>query len=302
MDKQKKIWLSVLAAVFVAIAVMFLFSQGTFEQAIADDVYIEEKESEITATDLDISEENAVTVTCSEQGVQVSGEGVSGGNGKVWITKPGTYLLNGRWDGQLVVSVYSDELVHLVLNGFEVYAEEGPAFYVESAAKVVVTAKEGSLNAFSDTASRSELSEADGCIYSMADLTFNGTGSFDIRGTYQDAVVSKGTIKFVEGSYTIWAADDGIRGRDGVMITGGIFDLQTEGSGIKTTHATNEKKGSVLITGGDLSVISGEHAVSATQNLQVENCRMGVRTIQESFLCKGEKNIAQGCVNDDDNE
>lgn len=299
MDKQKKIWLAALAVVFVAIAVMFLFLQGTYEPAIADDVYIEEKATEITATDFDISEENVVAVSSSEQGVQVSGEGVAYGNGKLLITKPGTYLLKGRLDGSLEIFVYADESVHLVLDGFEIYALTGPALSVKSASKVVITTKEGSVNTVLDTASRRKHTDLNGCIYSVADLTFNGTGTLDVRGNYQDAIVSKGTIKFVEGTYTVWAADDGIRGRDGVVIVGGTYDLQSEGTAIKSTHGTNEKKGSVVICGGEFSIISGEHAVSAVQNLQVENCRMRVRSIQEAFLCKGQKSIAEGCVNDD---
>lgn len=302
MSRQKRIWLILLIVALLVCSGICLMLQDEAVEGMTFSVETEKNQLQITEADRNDSKENAVQICCTEQGAEIQGEGASYGGGKLLITSPGTYLLNGNLDGRLEIYVYADESVHLVLDNFTASAYDGPALWVKSASKIVITAKEGTCNTFTDTAFRAKNTNLDGCVYSVADITFNGTGSLDIYGYYKDAVASKGTVKFVDGNYTIWAADDGVRGRDGVVIAGGSFDIQAEGTGIKATHETNEKKGSVLISGGEFSVIAGEHAVSAVQTLQIENCRMNLRSVQEDFLCMGQKSIAEECVNYDGNE
>lgn len=255
-----------------------------------------ERDFQITPTDVDVSEENAVLVFLEEEGIQIFGEGAFFEDGVLLIEKPGTYCLSGHLEGSILVDVSQDESVHLILDGVEVYTSGGAALYVKSGFKVVVTAKEGSRNVFCDTPYYNKQEEADSCVYSVADLTFNGTGATDIWGYYKDAVVSKGVIKVVDGTFAVRAKDDGIRGRDGVVIIGGALDIQAEGCGIKSTHSTNEKKGYVTIGGGEMTVLSGEHAVSAVQSLQIYDCNMHVRTVLDSFLCTGRLQVAEDCV------
>lgn len=294
MDKIQRIWMGVLAVLLLGIIFFYKTPRGEATMVMAE--WEPEIEVEVTPTDVDVSEENAVLILLEESEVSILGDGASMKDGALLIAKPGTYCLSGHLEGSILVDVSQDESVHLVLDGVEVYTSGGAALYVKSGFKVVVTAKEGSRNVFCDTPYYNQQEEADSCIYSVADLTFNGKGATDIWGYYKDAVASKGVIKVVEGTYAVRAKDDGIRGRDGVVIIGGVLDIQAEGCGIKSTHSTNEKKGYVTISGGELSVLSGEHAVSAVQSLQIYDCNMHVQTVLESFLCAGRLQVAEDCV------
>lgn len=300
MDKVQRIWMGVLTVLLLGIV---CFYRAPRREAVATVAEGEpETEWRITLTDLDVSEESPTLISLEENGVQILGEGASFEDGDVVIGEAGAYLLRGRLEGSIRIDVFEDESVHLILDGLEVYASGKAALYVKSAFKVVITAKEGSRNAFYDTAWYDNRQEAESCIYSVADLTFNGTGEVDVWGYFGDAVASKGVIKIVEGVYAIRAKDDGIRGRDGVVVAGGSLDIQAEGCGMKSTHSTNEKKGYVTISGGELTVLSGEHAVSAVRSLQIYNCNIHVHTVLDSFLCAGRLWVAEDCVQYDNYE
>lgn len=300
MDKIQRIWLGALAVLLLGIVCFYKMPRREAAMTMAE--WEPEMEVQVTPTDLDVSEENAVLILLEEDGTRIEGEGALLEDGVLLITKAGTYCLNGHLEGSILVDVSQDESVHLILDGVEVYTPGGAALYVKSGFKVVVTAKEGSRNVFCDTPYYNQKEEVDSCIYSVADLTFNGTGTTDIWGYFKDAVASKGVIKVIDGTYAVRAKDDGIRGRDGVLIMGGVLDIQTEGCGVKSTHSTNEKKGYVTISGGELTLLSGEHAVSAVRSLQIYDCNMHIRTVQDSFLCAGRLQVAEDCVQYDNYE
>ena len=90
------------------------------------------------------------------------------------ITDAGDYVLSGRLSGGVHVNA-EDQVVHLFLNGVEIKAVKGPAIYVESAGKVIVTVCAGTENELSDGGSHAT-KDTDACFFSMNDLTVNGTG------------------------------------------------------------------------------------------------------------------------------
>lgn len=311
MDRIQKIWLGSLLILLVGCSFLLftdknqdmaveVAAQGEIDSRDSDAALqpIPAGESEITELDAKSSDEDALLIFTDAGEIEPGEDGVSLQEGILVITKTGSYMLQGRLDGTIYVKADEDGVVHLILNGLEVYSAGRPALFVESASKVIVTLKEGSNNAFCDTAYRANGVDADGCIYSVADLTFNGAGALTVQGYFQDAVASKGRIKILEGNYNIWAADDGLRGRDGITIVGGNLQLQTEGCGMKSTNTENEKKGTISIRGGVLTMISGEHAISASRDLVVENCQLLVRTVQEAMSVKGNRWIDEDCLHE----
>lgn len=301
MNREQKIWLGVVAVLFLGL-IVFCFKEKEMSETVNESVSenteaTELEENLITDADYNDTVAGALGIVIDSTEEKEWGKYASYKDGELVIHEGGSYCLSGRLEGTLVVSAYDDEQVHLILNGFEVYSSGVPALRVESAAKVIITAAEGSQNVFCDSEYRS-VEEEDSCIYSVADLTFNGSGAVNIWGYYQDAVASKGQVKVVDGNYTIYTVDDGIKGRDGVVIAGGTLALQAEGTGIKSTNTENEKKGDIHIQGGNLTIISGEHAVESAQNLEVKDCKITAQTILDSFVCNGELLLAEECIDE----
>lgn len=174
----------------------------------------------------------------------------------ITISESGTYHLTGALtDGSITIDAGVSE-VRLLLDNVSITNSNGPVIYCVGAEDLVIESV--GENMISDGASYSSDYDEDvtGAIYSKADLTFQGEGTLNITGNYQDAVVGKDDVKFNSGTYDISAADDGIRGKDSVYIVDGNININAVAGAIKTTNDTDAGKGFVLIEGGELNAIS----------------------------------------------
>ena len=236
---------------------------------------------EITDADSNIDCENPINIDLNQQ------EGDN--NYYVWenhcltITKAGDFLISGTMvDGQIIVNVFDDEIVHLIFNGVELTSTQGPALYVEEAGKVIITLAEGTESVVSDSARYQGTSEA--CIFSNVDLTVNGRGSLYVYGYYHDALRSKDCIKVVDTTLYVQAKNNGIRGNDGVVIINSKTDIECEGIGIKS----GSDKGFVVLQGGKCKIIAGENAVSSENCVMINGCDTDLYSVKETISCKGD--------------
>lgn len=69
------------------------------------------------------------------------------------ITAAGTYLLTGSRTETLVIAAGENDKVQLVLDNADLQCADGPAIYIQSADKVLLTLAEGSVNTLSDGSS-----------------------------------------------------------------------------------------------------------------------------------------------------
>ncbi|MDO5452765.1 MAG: carbohydrate-binding domain-containing protein, partial [Eubacteriales bacterium] len=95
-----------------------------------------------TDRDLDPSYENATTMDLSKESAS-----------KVTISKAGTYILTGTYNGQVVVNVGDQDKVQLVLDNVTIANNDSAAIYVQAGDKVFVTLKDGTTNKISSSAS-----------------------------------------------------------------------------------------------------------------------------------------------------
>lgn len=301
MKREQKIWLGAIIAFLIGVTVYWCNTDNTSdsqaEYVSNFDRTTHDNDNLITDADCDTSASGALEIIIDSTEDRKWGDSAYCENGQLVICEGGSYIVSGRLEGPFVISVQDDEIVHLFLNGIEIYSSGAPAIWIKSASKVFITVSEGTENILCDSEYRSSDVE-DGCIYSESDLTFNGKGTVNIRGYYQDAIASKGRIKIVDGNYSIYAVDDGIKGRDGVVIVGGNIMLQTEGTGIKSTNTQNDKKGDIHITGGEITLISGEYGVESAKNLEIIGCNISARAIYDNFICEGEMILEEECVNE----
>lgn len=205
------------------------------------------------------------------------------------ISKAGVYLLKGKLaQGKIVVNVCEDEMVHLILDGVEIKSVQGAALYVENAAKVVLTLKEGTENTLSDGPEYDE--EVKACIFSNSDLTINGSGFLAVYGYHADAIRSKDQLKLVDTRLYVKSKKNGIRGNDGVIIYDSEVEAECEKTGILSANAADM----VVIQGGSCKVVAGENAVAANRYVSISDCLTDFYAVLETVRCDGVLEIDGG--------
>ena len=251
--------------------------------------------------------QDATSFTFSENGVtayDVNGNEVQSKmvNGTtVTITVPGEYSFTGECaEGQIIVNVdktsypktVDGNKVTLSLEELTLSNSNTSPIYVESIDDVCeISSKKGTTNTISDGTSYTNADGGVGAIYSKDDLKFKGKGSLTVNGNCEDGIVSKNDIKIWNGTLTVVAKDDGIRGKDAVKI-GDPDDLTTEGAydnlvvnvtteqgdGIKSTNYEDSGKGKVNINGGTIQVTSYGDGIQAEQELNINGGDIQITT------------------------
>lgn len=180
---------------------------------------------------------------------------ISGAN--VTVTASGELSVNGEsTSGQLAVNVDKtaepEGKVVLNLEGLTLSNDSVAPIYVEAIGdEVQISAKNGTTNTISDGTSHTDTyvdsdgntNPVNGAIFSRDDLKLKGKGTLIVNGNTEDGIVCKNDLKIWNGSITVNAADDGIRGNDSVRI--GDPDA-TDYSTLSVTVNTNNGS-----TGGD---------------------------------------------------
>lgn len=216
---------------------------------------------------------------------------------KLKIEEGGAYCLSGNMEGQIFIDTI-DENVHLIFENVAVESNHGPALYVKSAGKVVITLAKDTSNLLSDSPDYENYKEQKACVYSNSDVTINGSGRLDVYGYYKDAIKTKGEMKILGGMINVESKKRGIRANDGIVIAQGKLNLQCEGDGISTQKHTDDVKGYIEICGGDVSVISGKCGIHARGDLRIYNCKVRSKGIIEDYSCEGYAGIYEECIVD----
>lgn len=212
------------------------------------------------------------------------------------ITEAGDYRLTGTMRGRVTVRT-EDGNVHLMLDGVNISSPEGPAVYVESAGKAVLTAMPGTENVLSDSGSYAADAPYEACVYSACDLTVNGTGSLTVNGYYKDAIRSRDVVKILDTHLTVKCKRTGIHGTDGIHVAGGRVMISSEKNGFKTTKNAKNGKGVMMFSGGEHSVVAGQYAFVCLRNdLYVFNCTIRAKSVVATYDVGGQKIIQEGCV------
>ncbi|MDU0349370.1 carbohydrate-binding domain-containing protein, partial [Actinomyces sp. MRS3W] len=224
------------------------------------------------ATIIDLSGSSA-EVTSGEAG------GVSIDGGTITISAAGTYVLSGTLDdGEVIVNAHDAE-VRLVLDGVTITHADGPAIDIQDAGSAVVVLAEGSQNTLTDGETYADTSEdaPTATLFSSDTVTLTGTGSLSVTGNSNDAISSKNGL-VIQGSPTITidAVDDGIRGKDYLVISGGTLTITAGGDGLKSTEDDDETKGFIALGAADITITSGDDGVSATTDVTIDGTTLTV--------------------------
>lgn len=230
--------------------------------------------AEFSSFDLTETYDNVTAkITCSGSAATVDGEGAAQNGNVLEITAGGTYLLSGDFSGQVLVNVPETDKVQLVLAGFSVTWADGSPILCESADKVSVTLAAGTDNTVTDQGSGyvdTDDGEEDpntrtaGAIHAKCALTVNGSGSLTVKASYHNGIHTKKTLKLVNGTVSVEAADDGIKGKNAVAIRGGSLTVVSGEDGIQCSEEDNASHGYIWIEGGTVNVTAEGDGIDAS--------------------------------------
>ena len=223
----------------------------------------------------------ATTITASGGSAEVSGSdagNVTVDGGTVTITGSGTYVVSGTLDGQVVVNADKAD-VRLVLAGASITNTGGPAIDIQDAGSAVMVLAEGTTNTLADGSAYADTSEdaATAALFSSDTLTITGTGSLNVTGSYNDGISSKnGLVITGEPTITVDAVDDGVRGKDYLLVSSGRLTVTAGGDGLKSSEDNDETKGFVALGDATVNVTSGDDGVSATTDVTVDGTTLSI--------------------------
>ena len=168
------------------------------KQLTADDMFSDRDLSGdySECTDITLSDS---TASCSDSSVTVA-------DGSVTITKAGTYKFSGTFTGQIIVNAGDSDKVQLVLDNASITKEGSAALYIINADKVFITTVKGTENTLSsmgEFASSDDATNVDGAIFSKSDITFNGSGTLNVKCESKHGIVTKDDLKITGGTYNI---------------------------------------------------------------------------------------------------
>ena len=224
----------------------------------------------------------ATTITASSGSVEVSGTdtgNVSVNGTTVTITGAGTYVVTGALDDGQVVVAADDAEVRLVLAGTSITNADGPAIDIQDVGSAVLVLAEGTTNTLADGSTYADTGEdaATAALYSSDTLTITGAGSLDVTGSYDDGISSKnGLVITGNPTITVNAADDGVRGKDYLLVSSGRLTVTAGGDGLKSSEDDDETKGFVALGAATVTVASGDDGISATTDVTVDGTTLSV--------------------------
>lgn len=218
-------------------------------------------------------------------------------SGQTVIDEPGDYIVSGRLYGTLLIDS-DDGNVHVMFDGVNISSFNGPAVYVKSAGKAIITLADGTENILSDSTDYSGYEDSRACIFSDADLTVNGAGALNVYSYAADGIRTSETLKLIGGNIYVLAKKNGLRGNDGVLVAPDELKLECEGYGIVTATDAKGRSGDVQINAGTINITTGKQPVKSKGDLFISlPANIGIYSVIPDFDVGGELYIEEGAVN-----
>lgn len=232
-------------------------------------------------------EASATLIQMSNMEVTITGAGASIQDNKILITQGGTYIFEGSLtNGQIYVNVSDQEKVQLVLNNVDIFCNTSAPIYISNADKTVITLPEGTVNSVSDSFAPLD-DTVKGCIYSKDDLTFNGTGTLNVTGNYNNAISCKNDLTIVDGTYNLTATNNGLKGNDSISILTCTMKIVSMDDGCKVDNDTDADKGYLFIAGGSFDITANDDCFQSTRAFIIQGGHVVARCYGKTVNCDG---------------
>ncbi len=275
-------------------------SDGSTSIPGQDGTYVPPAETPATWSDFDVNtgwDNSATLIQCNGADAEIKGEGVRLSAGMLFIHEEGTYVLSGKFEGQIDILAYKEEKIHLIFNGFDITCEKKSPVFCERADKLVITLADGTQNTVTDTGSGyiEGMTPAEGrnagAIHSKDALTINGTGSLTVKTTYRHGIVSNSNLRIVSGNITVEAAEEGLKGKETLSIRGGTIQIDSVGDGIKVSDDTEEGAGFLAIEGGDITVKTDADGLDVIDYVRIVGGTLKIESKDHACTTEGSVSI-----------
>ncbi len=205
----------------------------------------------------------AINGTVSGVMVQATGAHVTVVN----MSGPVKFVVSGQTsNGSL--KFYGDKRFQLLLNGADVTNPNGAAINNQGSKSMYVVLAEGTQNRLEDGTAYTMVDEEDqkAALFSEGQIIFSGTGRLNVFAKGRGGIRSDDYIRIRPGVklHIHSAALDGLRANDGIILDGGVINVETTGAGAKGVRSGGVMK----INGGRLVAIShGDCRIETTDGL-----------------------------------
>ena len=208
------------------------------------------------------------------------------------ITCPGAYYVTGESsDFQVVVNTPGTDNegnTGIYLYNATIKSSNSPIL-VKNADKTVIHLVKGTTNVVEDGNGNHLFTKVNGAqdtskaaIYSRDDLNIKGAGKLTVNGNFKNGIQSSNDLKIKNGDITVVAADDGIKGKGSLHISGGTLNITAKaGDGLESDECeekpdgsfkdTVANKGFVKISGGDITIKGRKSGIKAANYIDVSD-------------------------------
>lgn len=187
-------------------------------------------------------------------------------NTNLTITKPGEYMLNGKFAHSVLVN--TDKDVTLALNGVEIKNDITASIANIGCGTLTIRLLDNTVNTLEDGGS----SEYDACIYSNGPLVIEGTGELNVFGKQiegEGIATDSNAITINSGKIRIECEDDGLNaGGDGgtITINGGDVYIKANGDGIDSNKDLVINGGTIYTVG---SALGGDAGIDTDAGFEI---------------------------------
>lgn len=245
--------------------------------------------------------QDTTLITLNGASVAIDGAGALADGSLVTISQSGEYRLTGTLnDGQILVNAGDGGEVTLILDGVTLNSSTSAPIYVREAGSVRLVIAEGSENTVNDgdeyVYAEGE-DEPNAAVFSDVDMLIEGSGSLTVNANFNDGITSKDSL-VIQGEpvITVNAADDAIRGKDALSISGGTYVLNAaEGDGLKADNEDADT-GNLTITGGTFTIIAGDDGVQATTTIAIQDGSLTITAVDDGIHADWNLNIDGGVI------
>jgi len=178
----------------------------------------------------------------------------------------------------------------LYLNGVSITNSNGPAINIQKSGRIYVHLINGTKNFLTDGKDYSNIPEgeqAKGTFFSEGKLHFDGSGSLEVKGKYNHAIVADNDIEISNGEIIVSeAANDGIHANDKIQIKGGYLKIISVGDAIQSEKDLNI----IDISGGKIKALTSgikSHGIASEGPVSISDKAI----VQISTLGNGSKGI-----------
>ncbi len=248
----------------------------------------ETDESEVTG---DEWKENTGVITLSDDGITVTGSGITVVDNVVFITEGGDWEVVGECsDGMIYVNTGEEkdinDKVKLRLSGMTLTNTSGPAIYFDRCKKAFITIESDTENTVSDGTSYAsaveytvdgetysvDCSEAKAAIHSDDSLEIKGKGTLTVTGSYKHGICSDDDILIENGVIGVTSVKDAFHANDDITIDGKNVEITINSSSDGfdsegTLNLTLLKSADIRAAGkgikadGDITITDGTYTV-----------------------------------------